>query len=313
MRNVKILSSILGTLALSATLRAAAADPIPRADVDAIFRVGTEQRSELPTELLDGTYVVGPITGDEIQEETFMMIESDVNDSEKFYALMIPKPLPTLNPRQGHPQGIARLYQGRRLGGSGSLMLAPLNISPEGNLEISSETQTRAPVLELSSRPGRLKYPYVLQGKNGALGGQILGMRGWGGKKPALKASPADGVFVSGSKHADLVVSYPELSFYDGSARGASFNLLDMNGDEGKFAMMLESALDTIAETKIANEQIKRIAVFASGGCFDSEVLLTLIPRAAQGEYAVTLYRPAVRTLWEIVFPGRRIPRNAQR
>ena len=306
MRTINFKNLSLGLIALCAQI-AKGQEALPRADLQAIFKVGTEQRSGIPTELLDGTYVVGPITGDEIQVEHYLMIESDINDSEKFFALMIPKPL-----AKESPKGLARLFQGRKLNGSSSIMLSPLRIDTNGNLEITSETQTKAPVLEISSRPGRHKYPYVIQGRNGAMGGQILGMRGYGGFKPSLKALPQDGVFVSGGKSADVVVNFPEIAFYDGSARGSSFTMLQMNGDEGKFSMMVDNSLDTIAESNIASEEIKRIAIFVNGGCFDSEVLITLQPLTGAGEFNATIFRPAKRSLLEFVFPGRRIPLNAQ-
>jgi hypothetical protein len=303
MRTYNFLTSVLGILGFLAPFHPLTAqEPIPQVNLSAIANVGVNAEiGKMPLEM--GTYVVGPITGEDITEEHYLLLDQDTNDPEKFYALMIPKPLATTS-----TSGLARLYQGRQLSGTGSLMLTPINIDTFGNLELASETQRRAPVLQISARPGRFKYRYVVEGRNGHIGGQKLGMRGHNFTKPYLKAEPRDGIFVAGSgEGADLIVNGKELSFWEGENRDNHFSMLDMNGAEGKFGILMESNLDTLREANLPDEEIQRIAVFVNGGCFDSEVLMVLVPRiSGQGEYDVKLYRPGSYDLWEKVFPGRK-------
>ncbi len=307
MRQEIFYGAIFALSSLSLNAVSFAQDALPKANIEAIFDVGVEEEIGRDVDIVEGTYVVGPISGSEIVIEHYLMVENDANDPDSFFALMIPRPL-----ADKATVGTGRFYHGRRLIGSRSMMLSPLHVDLTGNLQITSENQRDAPVLEVTMRPGRSKYPFIVKGRNGALGNQILGMRGHNFKRPTLKAKPQDGIFVSGSARSpEVIVNYPEISFYESTNRDNSFTIVDLNGEDGKFASLLRSQLDTIAEANVADEKISRIAMFVNGGCFDSEVLIVLNPKnSLPGEFNVRLYRPSARSAWEIIFPGRRKPRQ---
>ncbi|MCM2322454.1 MAG: hypothetical protein NDJ90_04250 [Oligoflexia bacterium] len=203
---------------------------------------------------------------------------------------------------------IARLYQIRSIKNGSTLMFVPLAMDLSGNLRVTSEGQTNAPVIEVITRNGDHRYPYVLRGRNGALQGKLLGMRAANEDTPRLRPWPSSGIFASSTDGSvDVLVNGDEVSISSGSLADQTFNLIPLNGDEGKFAALTKSRLDTMGEAELADEKIQRLATFVDGA-LDRETLMIFTPTVNWGEFQLEAYQLTEPGLLEGLFPGKRNP-----
>ena len=274
-------------------------------DKDEVLDYGTNSsQGQVKIEMSPGLYALNEIDTN-WSTKYYLLMDNFVNDPEKFIAILFKE-----DAFDSSRRTIARMYQGRPVKGSSMLMLSPLIVDNSGNVRVQSEIQTDAPVIEVIARAGGdYRYPYVLRGRNGALDGRLYGMRGSSNKRPTLKPWPSSGVFAStNGTEADLMVSGTEVSLYNGSMVDQTYNLIALNGEQGKFAALTKSTFDTMGEVELANEQIRKLATFVTG-CFDREVLMILTPTTQWGAYTLDLFRMAEPGLLESIFSGRKKPK----
>lgn len=248
-----------------------------------------------------GLYLLSPMD-EKWSSELYLLINPYVNDPEKTLAIAFHTDV------ENGGSDVAYLYQGRPIKGGAEILFSPLAVDNSGNLRVQSETQPDSPIIEVIPRAGDYRYPYVLRGRNGALGSRLYGMRAYGGKRPRLLPSPRAGIFASVTdSRANVMVSDGEISLFSGALAGQTFNLLPMNGEDGKFSVMTKSTFDSMSGIELPDEQIRALATFVDE-CFDQEKLMILRPSVQWGEYKVSLFERAEPSWLERLFPGLRNP-----
>ena len=271
-------------------------------DQNGVQNSGNKNQGARAVKLEPGLYYLNDID-QKLSVEYYLLLDTYANDPEKSLAILFS--VDAVRNRRS----VAYLYQGRPIKNGSVVMFSPLAVDNSGNMRVLSEGQTNAPVIELMERQGNHRFPYVLRGRNGALGGRILGMRGASSKKPELKPWPSTGIFASTTgKDVDILVNGSEVSINSGSLADQTFSLLAINGEQGKFAALTKSTLDTMSENELADERIVRLASFISG-CFDRETMMILSPTMNWGEYHLDTYQLAEPSFLDWLFPGRKSPR----
>jgi hypothetical protein len=229
----------------------------------------------------------------------YWLIDSYANDPSQIIAISFER-----GATSSSSVSSAQIFHGRRIKGQSSLMLSPLYLDNAGNLRILSES-TRGqggqgvPVLEITAHPGDTRRPYLIRGRNGALGGAHWALRPSSRSQPVLQAVPDNGRFVSADrKKVNAVFVNNELSLSDQGATDGTYTLISLNGSGGKFMGLVKSRLDTMAEEEIALEQIQGLTVFITR-CFDQDVLLHFRPTHEFGRYQMSFFRQAPRSFVE--------------
>lgn len=258
--------------------------------------------SHAPQVLLNpGLYIVG----DEQHEGNgtqYLLVDTDVNNPERFIGLMIPE----RNFKQGSvSQG--KFFVGRPIRGGTSVLLAPLVIDTDGHILVDSELSRNSPVLEVSavSTEGSNRYPYLIEGHNGALNGQVFGMRAVeSNRKPTWTGWPSAGIFVSPSSEGKMVVKGNTISIHDGLREDRRYTLVPLNGVLGKIAGLKESHFDTMAETDVSTSRFSKIAFFLNG-LSDEEIFVFASPMVRPGDYSIEFFSPKRRSFNDIFRPGK--------
>lgn len=275
--------------------------PMVRTDLDKVFQSGQVNRSSPRVELKPGLYVVG----DEKHEGSgthYLLVDVDVNNPDRLIGLMIPE-----DSLSKGTTSVGKFFVGRSIKGGTSVMLAPLIIDMDGNILVDSEMTRNSPVLEISAiaTEGSHRYPYMIEGHNGALNGKIMGMRAAPyNRQPTWKGWPSAGIFEAESSHGKMVVRGSSISIHDGSRLDHRYSLVPLNGDLGKIAGLKESSFDTMAEMDISASKFSKIAFFLNGLC-EEEIFVIASPAVRPGDYNIEFYSPKHKSVFDIFRPGR--------
>lgn len=269
-------------------------------NVPGVLNTGSVSYQGPQTTLMPGLYIVGD-DDHKWHGQSYLLVDTYVNDPNKVLAVMLPKQV--IDSSGG--VGSGEIFLGRPIKNGTSVMLSPVTIDITGSLSVESEMETNARVIEVSRRsaPGNYRYPYLLQGHNGALGGQLLGMRASTTQQPRLAQWPSNNVFSGSGGMGHLVVDGTSVGVYSGHLAESHYQLLPLNGDFGKFAELVPTQLDTMSEAMISASQIAGLAIFISG-CFDTERMLIASPQAQPGEFQMDMYSPDGRTFSDYLAPG---------
>lgn len=300
MKTQKLITTLAGVvLAQLLTLNANAKD-IPKTDLDRVYKAGTQSVVPGPAiNLNPGIYVVGD-DDNTVWGTHYLIVDKYVNDDDKILAILI---------EQGHfDEGkhcIGRFYLGKKIKNGTSLMLSPIYIDINGNLAIQSEMSTTAQVLEVSVRnqAGDFRYPYLVQGHYGALGGHLLGMRAKSTQSPNFVPWPSNNIFSGASDRDNLIVTGSSVAIHNGRGLDRRFELLPLNGDLGKFAELVSTQLDTMGEDMVSETGVKKLAFFMKN-TWNEEMFVVASPAGNIGQYEMNFYEQKHRGLMDFFFPG---------
>lgn len=255
---------------------------------DVLSSIVREYQTKKVVSMESGYYEIHSMNGGGYDDYELLVQESE-NNNDKILAVMIPKKV-----RKGSQSGFGHFFEGRPVKKGSTLMLAPISINKDGNYAIASEMDTRAPVLLVTKgAKGKFDYEYVIQGKNGALKGAMLGLVRRGDKKrhPKLRATSKKGYFASGDKNSgpELVVVGTELSLYRNGQSEKTYEMIQLNGND-MFSGLTVSEFDTMAEYDVSYENVNKIAMFFDtyGGKEESVIVAT--PTYEEGYYRMTVY-----------------------
>lgn len=250
-----------------------------------------EVTSKASLNFKDGFYKVETLNEYSDEVEYDMLVQTDVNDSEKKLIVLIPERV-----RKGKESGFGYFFQARPVSRGRSLMLSPISIGQNGNFIIESERSSSAPVLLLSKSMfnGGNKSSFTLQGRNGALGNGVFAVKKMGSKQrhPKLSSTPSSGFFAAGSKKrgAELIVNDGMLSLFDGSRIDQEYEMIDLNNDE-VFSGLALSQWDSMAEYEVSYENVQKLAVFFKNYQGEQEFLLIASPGFREGQFRMDVYQ----------------------
>ena len=249
-----------------------------------------------------GVYVIGD-DDSKMSGTHYLIVDEYSNDSDKGLALMLEQ-----DSLKDGRRAAGQFYMVKSIKGGTKLMLSPVFIDMHGNLSVQSELNSNAQVLVISLAPNadKLRYPYQVVGQNGALGGEMKGMRAKSDQNPVFRPWPKQSVFKSESQRGKLVVSGTTVGIYNGSTLGNEFELVPLNGDFGKMAALTQTRLDTMAEDYVSDTAIKKLAFFMN--LDHEEVFLVAQPTALPGQFMFDVYSSQHRTFLDFVAPGKQNP-----
>jgi hypothetical protein len=292
-----ILTLVLALTSTTMTHSAHAAGALPQTDLDKVYGTGVNNNptSARGFSLNAGVYVIGGEKS-KIRGTNYLVIDRYANDPSRFFALMV---------SQENESARGQFFMGKKIKNGAAIMLSPVFIDNNGNLAIESELNNRAAIIEISLRSdaGKVRYPYLLQGHNGALNGQLLGMRAASGETVRFTTRPSQTIFSGADSNDNLVVSGNSVTMHNASSMQQSFEMVGVNGDGGKIAAMLSGEFDTMGEYMTSDSSISRLAFFmktASG----KEMFVVASPSYRVGEYGLKFYSPRSRSLVDFFFPG---------
>jgi hypothetical protein len=271
-------------------------------DISAVKNSGQIQRQTKAVQLVPGRYEIGPIDG---KTQKHMLVDSYVNDPEKFLVVIFDQDL------SEDKSGSGSIYQARPIRGGTSYMLSPIKINNAGILQVMSEGRTDAPHIIMSSRSGRWKFPYLLQGENGELHNELWGARGGYSKRPSLNANPENNIFVGESQSGEdvmAVLNGTELDLNLGNFMAGSYILTGLNGDLGKFSALTSSDFNTMSEIDETELEIKGLVTFLSGWN-NRDAMIVAMPSYQEGKFQFYYVKRSLRNLRDVLLPGRKTPK----
>lgn len=302
--NIKtiILLALTLSFSLTSSLVAQHSRPIEGADVNGILggrkpatlHPSAQDVNPFLVELEAGYYKAQ--SKDHQEKEYDILVQDYVNHPDQKLVIMIEQPV-LMSGRMGY----GWIYHAKPIKNGASVMLAPISISARtGNLVISSENERRAPVIIISKRQGLVKYPFFLQGQNGALDGQLLQMRKIDRNyKPRLRQYPDDGYFAAGNENGpQLIIANQQLAQYRNNQVNQTFDMIDLNLG-GTFVGLTESEFDTMLAADIGHEQIKKLGIFFDSCYGKQESFLIANPTHDQGKYKFEVFGLAKPNLVE--------------
>lgn len=285
-------------VALTGTV-AHAAGALPETDLGKVYGTGVNNN---PTakgygiSLNAGVYVIGSEKA-KVRGSHYLVIDKYVNDNSRFFALMVSQ--------SGDRTSVGQFYMGKKIKNGAAVMLSPVFIDNNGNLAIESELSQRAAIIEISLRAdaGKVRYPYLLQGHNGALNGQLMGMRASSKETIRLATGPSQTIFRGSNSDDNLVVSGSSVTLHGESSMQQTFELVGVNGDGGKIAAMLSGEFNTMGEYMTSDSAISKVAFFMRTSS-NKELFVIASPGYRVGEYRLKFYSPQSRDLVDFFFPG---------
>lgn len=284
-------------------LAQAANKPLVETDLNKVYGAGVSVSTLAPkVKLNPGVYVIGD-EDSKLKGTHYLIVDEYSNDADKGLALMVEQS----SIKNGH-RSAGQFYMIKSIKGGTKLMLSPVFIDMRGNLSVQSELNSQAQVLVISIAPQaeKLRYPYQVVGQNGALGGELMGMRAKSDQNPTFRPWPQRSVFKSETQRAKLVVSGTTVGIYSGNTLGNEFELVPLNGDFGKMAALTQTRLDTMAEDYVSDTAIKKLAFFMNLN--GEEVFLIAQPSAQPGQFVIDVYGQKGRTFLDYVAPGKLNP-----
>jgi hypothetical protein len=267
--------------------------PLVQTPIEEVVQSGTQSQVATSVWLSPGLYELSELKNSS-RSSVYWLVDTYANDPSQLIVIHFDK-----NAMGSNRSSPAYIYHARLIKNRSSLMLSPLFIDKAGNLRILSESTRDVPVLELSANPDNSRHPYLVRGRNGALGGAHFKLRASGRSQPVLQSRPDNGRFLSGDRHSsDAVFVNGELSISNRGRKDSTYTLIPLNGSGGKFMGLVDSHLDTMAEEEISFEQIQGLSVFVTR-CFDQDVLLHFEPTNEAGRFNLNFFRQAARNIVE--------------
>lgn len=274
---------------------------LTQTDVNAVLHGEPSAGPQVEIQFQPGLYEINE--GDSNRISHYLLVDRYINDPNRFIALYFPKNIHRTK------TGMGKIFQIFPVRNGTALMLSPLTIDSHGNIIDMSQASREAPVFMLSRRPGRRGFPYALRAENqNSIG--IRGMRGSGRRAPQLNGLPLAGVFASSDNdsHGTVMVENGVMTLADDLYYDETFNMITLNGGQGKFVGLQASNFDTMAQTDLSQDEFQRMAVFISG-LWDRECLLVARRTVTPGVFRFDYYRSETRYILERLFPGRVNPR----
>jgi hypothetical protein len=287
---------------------------IVETDLDAVFgsssgessqeREGGERvRRERVMLLEEGVYCIEDRNND--REDLLMLVRPMVNNPDKFLAIVAPKSV-LRGERGRRSRGVGWVYQGRSIQNGREIMLSPLTIDENGNLIDSSEAERRAPVVRISKKTGENnRNDFLVRGVNGGLTDgttreqtNLLEMKKVTSEygRPNLKTTPTTEMFVAvSSRNNKLVVFDGQAHMSTSDQEDFTYEMINLNGEEGALAGLVKSEFDTMAQADIAFEKLQKLATFYTFGTGKrserKERFVVLTRSRAQGLYNFEVFQ----------------------
>lgn len=297
-------TSVFATLLLM-TAMTAAKDLTPT-NLNRVFGAGTQTSVVASPQVMlkPGVYAVG----DEDHQMTgthYLIVDEYVNDDSQSLALLV-------NQHQfnGGSRASGQFYLVKPIKRGQAVMLSPVFINSDGVLSIQSELNRDAQVLEISISPdgNKYRYPYVVQGHNGALDGKLMGMRAKSHQEPKFRAQPSSAIFTSETDRGQIVVSGKTVSIHNGRNIDQRFEMLPLNGDLGRMAALVSTKFDTMMEESVSQSHIERLAFFMTAHDGDELFIIAQPAVGSPGTFIFDFYGPRGRKLLDYIAKGKLQP-----
>jgi hypothetical protein len=301
-------STFLFTMVMIATTLAAsfgsAQQKMKETDLSQVYGAGQTVSALAPQiKLNPGVYAIGD-DENKWKGTHYLVVDEYVNNDQQGLALLISQ-----EDIKEKSQAVGRFYMIRPIRRGTLLMLSPIEIV-NGQLTINSELDVtgNSPVLTVSLDPQhkKMNYPYIIKGNNGALGGQILGMRAKSDQNPTFRPWPAHSVFNAETGNGKILIEDKILSISSKNETDREFELVPINGALGKMAALVDTKLNTMEEDYISNASIKQLAFFMNlDGC---ELFMIARPTVEPGQFMFNFYGERGRTFMDFIRHGKLEP-----
>jgi hypothetical protein len=270
-----------------------------KGSVQGILNAGHADFAEGPKiELHPGVYVLASPQRDNF--ERVLMVEKDINDANKFYAILLEK-----DQLQPGFSGTAKLYMGNPVRKGANLKLSPVSVTSEGELVAEADQRSNAPVLmvSLDGRGGSLRFPYLVH-STGDDQPADMQMRAASLQLPEFLNRAVDG-FYAGDSNGDLSIQSGILSFR-GSWVQQQYMLTPLNGMGGILSQLSNSNFNASSEQDETDTGVSALAFsFKSWG---RPTMVILKPTSSPGSYQMKVFGTRGKSLMDFLAPGRLEP-----
>jgi hypothetical protein len=279
------------------------AKPLTETNLSQVFASGSSavtSADKAQNIMRPGLYVIGD-EENKLTGFSYLVVDKYANNDEEFLAVMMSKKDQSMG-----DSGYGRFYIGKSIKGGASVMFSPLFIDVNGNIASQAEQRRDAEVLivSLKSSVDKYRYPFMIQGLNGALDGQLLGMRYSSETNPEMKAWPSQNIFQGSSSRDNLVISGRTLSVHNGHGSEQTFEIQSVNGEQGKFAQLVSTKFDTMTEEMNSDTTVQKLVFFMKNSQ-GKEVMIMATPSSKVGEYRFDFYGPQRRTFTDYFLGGK--------
>lgn len=315
------LTAILATLGLLGNVEANQPRPITPVDPSRVFSSGSTTSAPAAARfaLQPGVYELGRERGT-TGGDYLLLVDDHINDPDLKLGILIDRK----SSRSGRT-GVGGFYQIIPIQGGTVAMLSPIFLDPmTGAAVVMSMTQSNAPVITISIAPEvatgstTLRYPYIVQGFNGALigdGSSFFEMRAKSHQRPMFRVQPKSGVFESSiATESRVVVQSNNITLHSQDRVARQFTMTPLNGELGKMAYLSTSSLDTRSESMIVSHRYQRLAFFLStdrqGFSDADEFFVVATPSPTPGVYVFDFYGPRGTSFLDRWFPGQLSPND---
>jgi hypothetical protein len=298
---MKQLKFLITTAMVLTASKALAGAPIMSANINKIKGAGSfsAPTQQAQFKLSPGVYALG--NHESIEGKDLLIVEKYVNNDEQILAVLLHKEEIGKGERSS-----GQFFIGKPIKGGTSFMLSPMYINTDGNLVSEAEMSQHARAIEITTRTDkeeRVRYPYLLQGMNGALNGEIKGMRRLDSSSTRLSALPRGNIFELHNDHQEILVSNNTVNINTIGQNQRQFVLNPVNGDGSLISFMSEGEYNTMGDFMTAESQVAKLAFFLDTS-WDRDLFVVASPTMNPGEFSFVFYGKEHRSLWDILFPG---------
>ncbi len=200
--------------------------------------------------------------------------------------------------------GMTTIYMGKHIRGGSSIMLSPIFLNSKGSLVIDSEVNEKSQVLEISSmNDEKQRFPFMIKGHHGALGGNMMGMRAAKyNQLPQFNGWPKAGIYEGVTNKSRLALQGTQIEILNSASTAGSFSVVPLNGQHGRIAGLTVTSLNTMAETEVSSSKIEKLVFFITG-LDNREIVLVATPKT--GGFWTEAFSPERRSLIDILFSGK--------
>jgi hypothetical protein len=282
-------------------------------------------QNQTQIKLVPGVYAIS--RPGKLFAERLMFIENYQNKPNAFLAIQIDR-----RNLDAGKSSTGRLFIGSIIERGTAVKLSPLILDQHTGMPINlAKISTQARISKITDTGGdeRHRYPYTLQGINGAQGGELWSMRRIEDSRYSLVLKPNATLFSFGGRGSNLVVNGSQvilnipgqkqklefaaelgtgqgaLSFMNPGKYNAMTDKVNTESRIDKFAFVLNVSCDRSAYGS-GSRGDGSSAISYGGNFWDEQFFVTVSPTNGTEDFQFDFYGKKRRSLWDILFPGDR-------